>query len=329
MYYRMKIVWALILLLTTVSAGYAGEDLWVLWTLPDNGYGQRAFQGTIGVNPDAEDGWDWWDSEAPYFIDRSEATRMIAGIVVNSNKAWVGDWRSPAPPWTYPQGVKRWELRVAGMPQATGYIRLVFRNPIDRYPQVALPQSISGTPVEYRVVLVDNRGMPGAPPNGTVWNLPVPSGGPTYVIPDLLPMIALSDGTHEAMINEGYILEFHQYLPGDPPVNAMEVDVKPGEGVGSINLGSRGVVPVAVFGTEDFAPGSINPSSVRFAGAKAVKWAVTDLDADGWDDLVCHFRTRDLDLEPTSTEAEFSAVTLDGRIIQGTDSIRIVPPSKN
>lgn len=50
-----------------------------------------------------------------------------------------------------------------------------------------------------------------------------------------------------------------------------------------------------------------------------------DLNRDGRVDLLLHFRTQDLQLDPAATEAVLKGRTFSGQLIRGTDSIRLVP----
>ena len=49
-----------------------------------------------------------------------------------------------------------------------------------------------------------------------------------------------------------------------------------------------------------------------------------DVDHDGGTDLILHFITRDLNLSETSTEATLTGETYGGKVIKGTDAVRIV-----
>ena len=51
-----------------------------------------------------------------------------------------------------------------------------------------------------------------------------------------------------------------------------------------------------------------------------------DVNADGLLDLVCHFRTQKAGFQAGDTEGILTGKTVDGVLIQGTDSINIVPP---
>ncbi len=46
---------------------------------------------------------------------------------------------------------------------------------------------------------------------------------------------------------------------------------------------------------------------------------------DGFDDLICHFVTMTIVHEEGDTQAELSGTLIDGTIIEGTDSVNIVP----
>jgi len=104
------------------------------------------------------------------------------------------------------------------------------------------------------------------------------------------------------------------------------IDIKPGSDPNSINLKSKGVVPVAVLTTDLFDAATVDPETVELEGVAALKWAMDDVDGDGDLDLVFHFSTQELavPLDANSTEATLSGETYDGQTFSGTDSVRIV-----
>jgi hypothetical protein len=107
------------------------------------------------------------------------------------------------------------------------------------------------------------------------------------------------------------------------------IDIKPGSDPNSINLKSKGAVPVAVLSTDGFDATIVDPATVTFAGADPLRWTVEDVRPfDGKDDLLFHFKTQELDLDETSTEASLTGHTFDGEFIWGTDAVNIVPKDK-
>ena len=109
----------------------------------------------------------------------------------------------------------------------------------------------------------------------------------------------------------------------------VAVDIKPGSDVNSINLKSKGLVPVAVLTTEDFDALSVDVNSVIFAGAFPVRAQIEDVNNDGVNDILFHFKTVELsDLSSDSTKAALTGTTLDGTSISGEDTVNIVPAGK-
>jgi hypothetical protein len=114
----------------------------------------------------------------------------------------------------------------------------------------------------------------------------------------------------------------------------VPIDIKPGSYPNSINLGSNGVVPVAILSTVNFDASTVDETTVVLAGAfVAIRGknrylaSVEDVNGDGLLDLVCHVETENLD--PGTFQDGFaflSAETFDGVSIEGFDEITIVPP---
>jgi len=140
--------------------------------------------------------------------------------------------------------------------------------------------------------------------------------------------------------------------------SGVAIDIKPGNDQNNINLKSKGVVPVAVLTTDDFDAkskgvvpvavlttddfdaGTVNPATAQFAGASPERWKLEDVDDDGDDDLMFHFRTQELDLDQNSTEAVLTAelmvqmtirstAEVSGGTISGSDEVRIVSSKKS
>jgi hypothetical protein len=120
----------------------------------------------------------------------------------------------------------------------------------------------------------------------------------------------------------------------------VAIDIKPGDPGNAINLGSNGVLPVAVLTASAFDAGTVDTSDlsrVHFGDAQGsvrvspVNSTLKDVDSDGDIDLVLFFSIpviREMGaLTTASTEAELTGVTSEGIPVRGTDIVRIVPPS--
>ena len=117
--------------------------------------------------------------------------------------------------------------------------------------------------------------------------------------------------------------------PVSNDVEVMMIDIKPGSNPNSINLKSKGVIPVAVLTTDEFDAGTIDPDTVKFAGASPVRSTLCDVDEDGDMDMLFHFKTQNLvELEEDSTDAKLTGDTTDGQQIEASDEVRIVPCKK-
>lgn len=110
------------------------------------------------------------------------------------------------------------------------------------------------------------------------------------------------------------------------------IDIKPDDFPNSINLRSRGVVPVAILSSDTFAATTVDPSTVLLAGAPVKVRAkgrpiaaLKDVDGDGLLDLIVHIQTEDLLLARTDTEATLTGETFGGLSFSGLDSVRVVP----
>ena len=111
-------------------------------------------------------------------------------------------------------------------------------------------------------------------------------------------------------------------------VQAVTMDIKPGDVVNTLNLHSRGVIPVAILTTEQFDATSIDVTSLRFGAtgeeAAAVRALLDDVDDDGDTDLFVFFRTQHTDIDCETLFTYLSGATLTGVRIAGTDSVAIV-----
>ena len=115
----------------------------------------------------------------------------------------------------------------------------------------------------------------------------------------------------------------------------VDIDIKPGSFPNSINLKSKGVIPVAFLGSAIFDVTDVDVETLEFGPAGATPahdltdadvYAdhLQDVDLDGFMDLVCHFKTQEVGLVAGSSDATLTGETTDGVIVYGTDSVNIV-----
>ena len=124
---------------------------------------------------------------------------------------------------------------------------------------------------------------------------------------------------------------------GPGPITA-QIDIKPGSYPNAINLGSNGVIPVAILSDSDFDATTVDPDTVSLAGSGvAVRGKGNkslahqeDVNGDGLMDLVVKVETENLD--PDSLQDGFATLTGTANTgngdvqFEGSDSIIIVPP---
>jgi len=173
----------------------------------------------------------------------------------------------------------------------------------------------------------------GVEPDNSIWE---PVATPrTYTSPEEWSLRGtLADGTAWTgwvHAEEGGVVNL---LPAQPTALEVAIDIKPGSSPNTINLGSNGVVPVAILSSADFDAASVDTQTVTLAGANvAVRGkgskelaAFEDIDGDGRLDLVVHVVTDNL--LPGLFQDGFAILegrTFDGNAIRGQDEIVVVP----
>ncbi len=135
---------------------------------------------------------------------------------------------------------------------------------------------------------------------------------------------ALSQAEIQAIVTAG--------SAGKCKFTTVDIDIKPGSFPNSINLDSKGVIPVAILSSSTFDATTVVPESASLAGARVMvgkrgKFLCheEDVNGDALFDLVCQFYTVDFMIEPSESVAVLEAETFDGTWIRGEDSVNIVP----
>lgn len=111
---------------------------------------------------------------------------------------------------------------------------------------------------------------------------------------------------------------------------SVEIDILPGEARNIVDPESPSTVRAALLGSETLDAQSIEPLSLRLAGAAIVKddagatHVLADVNGDGRLDLVVQFAARALQLHDADTVAVLEGSTVDGAPLRGQDAILTV-----
>jgi len=123
-----------------------------------------------------------------------------------------------------------------------------------------------------------------------------------------------------------YGIDNLRWLSQAPQLLAVEIDVRPDSVENPIRVGSRGVVPVVLYGEVDFAVEDVDVSTLGL-GPDAAGVAhpngphFDDLDADGLLDMILHHRIADTGLSMDDVEVCLSGETIDGTPFEGCDDV--------
>lgn len=112
----------------------------------------------------------------------------------------------------------------------------------------------------------------------------------------------------------------------------VDIDIKPGSDPNAINNDGKGVIPVAILGSETFDVSQILPDTITMEGlalktvgkADKLLYHYEDVNEDGFEDLVVQIQDEDGVFEPGEGEATVTGLLVDGRTFTGTDSIIVV-----
>jgi hypothetical protein len=123
-----------------------------------------------------------------------------------------------------------------------------------------------------------------------------------------------------------------------PVVVPVAIDIKPGSDPNSLNVHSKGVIPVAILGTDDFDTTQVDPETMRLSwdgisgipGVPPLRWAWEDVNGDGLMDIVLKYSMGDLMTYTVTNEPPGDLIMtltgnlMDGTPIEGYDTVRII-----
>ena len=113
----------------------------------------------------------------------------------------------------------------------------------------------------------------------------------------------------------------------------VDIDIKPGSDPNSIRLSNKGVIPMAILGTDTFDVTDVDVTTLEFGPDGAapahdltdpIVYAdhLRDVNDDGFTDLVSHYRIQETGISVGDTEACVTGQTTGGVSIEGCDAVR-------
>lgn len=130
----------------------------------------------------------------------------------------------------------------------------------------------------------------------------------------------------------GFSNHVDDILIDDTSTIDVEIDINRGSDDNCININGHGVIPVTILGAENFDVNDINVDTlsfqglkVRVRGNKGPLCSIEHSNDDDYLDMVCHFEDNTEEWLEGSSTGTLTGNLINGTLIEGTDSICIVP----
>jgi hypothetical protein len=111
------------------------------------------------------------------------------------------------------------------------------------------------------------------------------------------------------------------------PPFSVSIDIRPGCGANWVVAGGSGNLPVAVLGSAIFAVSSVDATSLRINDVPATSSSTSDVNGDGFLDLVANFPMASLPITGATTQLTLIGAQTNSRSFAGTDSVTVVSGS--
>jgi cell wall-associated NlpC family hydrolase len=156
-------------------------------------------------------------------------------------------------------------------------------------------------------------------PAGAVYSITVNTGAGPLTVANNTSVDSIPQNGYGVTVNNSQIA--NTFVP-------VSINIKPD----SINLKSEGVISVAIFGSATLDVKKIDISSIKL-GSTSVKsknnnqlaFSYSDLNADGFTDVIVKISRKALGLSATDVKISLEGQLIDGTIIKGSNGIKIVP----
>ncbi len=111
------------------------------------------------------------------------------------------------------------------------------------------------------------------------------------------------------------------------PPRGVKIQIRPGCAADRkpISPGHSGEVTVALLASDDFDLAQVDPASLRFSGARPVRFSAEDVNSDGRTDLLIVFDMARLRLNPDAHSAQLTGWLKNSQVFAGEDRVLVVP----